>query len=113
MISTQKAMHDNTGQSELSKSRLEQQLKQAGKQVIESFSPAEDATRKQLKLSWIQSTVTQEIFASMNNEAQALIDSAIALAVAYPTSQNHLQIINNLVRVDAIRKVINTYGRAS
>lgn len=97
-------MHDFTGASALAKSRNET--------LSESpFSPAEDAARKQLKLVWLESTVTQEIIKDLGNEADTLIEQAIAVAVDYPQSQNHLRIVQCLVKANQIRNTINKYAK--
>ena len=106
MASAQKLMRNYTGATELSKSRHEVPPK-------DPASPAEEATLAQQKFDWVQSPVTQSVFKALHDEASDLINTSIALSVAYPTTQNHLQIIHNLVRVNQINNILNKYAKAS
>lgn len=74
-------------------------------------SPAEDATRMQLKSNWLESTVTQELIKALTEEVTNLETMARQMAVGYPSNQNHLAIIQYLVKADTIRKIIEKYAR--
>jgi hypothetical protein len=71
-----------------------------------------DAARIQAVHNWKQSTVTQEFVKSTQDEISDLINKAIALAVSYPTTNNHQQIVQNLVKADTLSKLldIHIYG---
>jgi hypothetical protein len=77
-----------------------------------SISPAEDASRFQARMSWLESTITQEIFKEVRDEITSLESKARDLACSYPVHQNHQQIINALVRAEELRKVVTKYASA-
>ena len=68
----------------------------------------ESEARAQAKFNWKSSTVTQEMVQSFQAEASDLMAKTIALAVNYPTTGNHQQIIQNLVRINELSKVVET-----
>lgn len=69
----------------------------------------ESEARTQVKHQWKQSTVTQELVLSVKKEINDLIVSSISLAVSYPQTSNHQQIVQNLIRVDSLQKLLDTY----
>ncbi len=69
--------------------------------------PEEDAGHQQLRVNWLQSTITQELMDKQGEECSKLLQEAIDLAV---THRNPERIIQNLIRVDTLRKVM-TYGQ--
>lgn len=80
------------------------------KPVEDPNKPLEAAARTQIKFDWLQSTVTQEMFSSISKEIEDCLAQAEALAVSYPTHQNHQQIIQTLVKANSLRKVIEVYA---
>jgi hypothetical protein len=76
----------------------------------EPFSPAEDATSKQIKINWLQSTTTNQMFSSIGREIEVLIEQAITDACSFHNHGNSQRIIDALIRADQLRKVINKYG---
>jgi hypothetical protein len=83
----------------------------SGKQLeLDSVvSPQKDPARLALIHNWLQSTVTQEMLADINENEQGLITLAIQQACSYPSHNNHQQIVQLLVRVDTLRKLKETY----
>lgn len=69
----------------------------------------ESEARTQVKHQWKQSTVTQELVFSIKKEINDLIVSSISLAVSYPQTSNHQQIVQNLIKVDTLQKLLDTY----
>lgn len=69
----------------------------------------ESEARVQIRMTWKQSTMTQEFVEETVKEIGDLIDKSVSLSVAYPTTNNHHQIIQNLVRVDALKRLLNKY----
>jgi hypothetical protein len=65
-----------------------------------------DAARGQVKQQWLQSTITQELFASLNEQYEQLVQDAITHACTFSQHQNPYQIINRLVRANELRKLI-------
>lgn len=105
MPSAQKLMHDFTGATERAEKRLN----------IPQVAPpvAEDAASQQARIMWMQSSITQDMVKSLKAEENDLINISIELSMNYPASQNHLRIIQNLVRVNQIRTIINKYATIS
>ena len=77
----------------------------------ENISPAEDATRIQLKINWLESEVTQKIFKEIDSQIQSLEEQARKLAVDYAQHNNHYRIIKLLIESDTLRKVLKEHGR--
>src|SRR5512139_3229795 len=77
------------------------------------LSPTEESTRKQLKINWLESTITQEIFKELVEEANSLEEAARQLALTYHTTKNHDAIIQNLIRASEIRKILTKYASSS
>ena len=65
----------------------------------------------QRRIEWLAHQDTQSLFKKLHAEAESLLDLAIMQAVAYPTHNNHQQIINTLVRVHTLREVVNSNAR--
>lgn len=81
-----------------------------GEQTQQIEKPQQvDAVRQQLKISWLQSTVTEEMVKSLSNDRDSLLKQAINLAETYQTNGNHQQIINCLIKASTIGKVIEQY----
>lgn len=74
--------------------------------VVDNHSPAEDAAHTQTKLNWLASTPTELMMKKLQNQITDLLALSVMQAVTYPTHQNHLQIIQNLVRVSELQKTI-------
>lgn len=60
--------------------------------------------------SWQQDPVTQELFKQLSKEVESLETRARELACHYHSNQNHLEIINLLVRSDEQRKILKKYA---
>lgn len=73
-------------------------------------SDSVDAARYQLRINWLQSTITREMVDAISGERDSLVRQAIQQACSYPQHTNHHQIIQLLVRADALQKVIETYA---
>ena len=79
----------------------------------ESKSPAADAARLQALTNWLESTITQELFKTANERINALVEQAITAASSYPTTKDSETVIQELVRADELRKLMNTYANRS
>jgi len=66
-----------------------------------------------LKTQWHEHGITQELLKYFSSEIVALEERARELACAYPTNQNHQEIIQLLVRSSELRKLNKVYGRSS
>lgn len=71
----------------------------------------EDAARFQARQSWLNSTITKEHLDNIQNEISRLLKQSVDLSVSYPSHQNHNQIIHNLIRVDTLKKLIESYDK--
>ena len=64
---------------------------------------------KQLKIEWLSSPVTEEKLKLLTKERDELLVKAISCAKTYSEHQNHLRIVDALIRVDELNKQLNTY----
>lgn len=83
-----------------------------GKAVAPEQQPEDKdlAIKTQVRLNWLQSTPTQEMFSSIGKEIEDCLAQAETLAVTYSTHQNHQQIIQILVKANTLRKVLESYA---
>lgn len=80
----------------------------ADEDVSQENKPKEiDAGRHQLISNWKQSTVTREFMDKVDETIIALFEESISLAKGYPKHQNATKIVENLIRIDALRNVKN------
>lgn len=63
----------------------------------------------QLKVNWLNSTVTQEVAKSLIKDENDLIDKAVGLACSTTTINAQL-LVQILVRVDTIRRLRNDFS---
>lgn len=78
-----------------------------------NISPAEDATRKQIQISWLQSTVTQEMFGSLQKECDELLKQAIILSLQFKNPvEDASQIVRLLIKINERKEIIRIYGRS-
>jgi hypothetical protein len=75
---------------------------------VQQESLAEDASRTQAKINWLESTVTQEIFKAIQQEAIDADEQAHALAEVTPS--NYLLIVKQLQKSTTLRSILKTYG---
>lgn len=68
-----------------------------------------DAGRSQLLHSWKSSTITRELVIKQQEEIDKLIEESVALSISYPQHKNPEKVIQNLIRVDTIRKMTQDY----
>lgn len=69
----------------------------------------ESEARIQVKHQWKESTVTQELVRSLKKEINDLIVTSISLAISYPQTSNHQQIIQNLIKVNTLQELLDIY----
>jgi len=102
-----KAYARSTGKTELYKSRQERPLSPDGVPLTQEIvdSGQETLAKGTIKAHWLASTITQEIMKELKQKEIELIEQSIQLAETFHSHQNHLQIINNLVRVSEVRRV--------
>lgn len=91
---------------------------QRAREKLEEEKPLEeekDAGRAQLEIQWLQSTITQEMFFALHESKKKLSEVNVALALQHgvQTVDNSKQIVHNLIRIDTINNIINTYGKLS
>ncbi len=65
-----------------------------------------DAARHNVKVQWLESTITQEFLKKLSDEITNLVGEAIALSCNYHQTQNHLQIINRLIRAAELKRLL-------
>ena len=82
-----------------------------GKPIPDNISPAEDASRAQRKMDWMQSTHTENLIKKYTEEINNLIAQAMVLATTYSSHQNHFEIINKLIRANELRKLIEDWKK--
>lgn len=83
-------------------------------EVKQSQQKQEDnVIKRTLKVQWQQEAVTVEMFQEISREITKLETRARELACGYAVNQNHLEIINLLVRASELRNIKNTYGSHS
>lgn len=95
----------------VTKNPLVQDTETGTEQTAGSIQKSE--ARIQAIHSWKQSTVTQEFVKQTKDEINDLLAKTIGLAVAYPQSSNHQQIIQNLIKVHTLEEVLSKhiYGK--
>ena len=71
------------------------------------------AVKTTLRVQWLQDTVTQQFFSDITKQVGELEQQARDLACSYAKNQNHLEIVNLLVRSSVLRKLKQTYGSTS
>jgi hypothetical protein len=71
----------------------------------------ENALLAQERVNWLQSAGTKVLFKGLSDQINELRKQATALAITYPTHQNHLQIIQLLQHADNLQQTIDRYGR--
>lgn len=71
----------------------------------------EQALNKQLFANWRSDAITRIKIIELETQISELLRDAVQLAVTYPTTNNHQQMVQKLIRVDALRKVVESYGR--
>jgi len=85
----------------------EQQVKQR-EQKTEN-----EVIKRTLVVQWMRDGVTQEMFRDINNEIESLETLARDKASGYHVNQNHMEIINLLVRAAELRKLKDKYASNS
>lgn len=80
------------------------------KEVIKDENQPDQPIDYIAKLSWLTHPGTKDYFEEIGKEIEQLMAMSIALAVNYPQTKNHEQIIANLIRIDCLKKQI-AYGR--
>ncbi len=106
MPNFQKIYSNAIGRVSLLEREQEQKAKEETKEQIEA------SARTQIRLDWLQSTITQELFSTIGKQVEDYLAQAELLAISYPSHQNHQQIIHALVKANTLRKVIESYGRS-
>ena len=64
---------------------------------------------KQLKVEWLASPVTEEQIKRITTEIEDHTTKAINLAKTFSEHQNHLRIVDALIRVDELNKQLEMY----
>lgn len=102
-----KAYARSTGKTELYESRQERPLSPDGVILTEKDinEGQETLAKGTIKQHWLASTVTQELMKELKAKETDLLEQSIQLAETFHQHQNHLQIVNNLLRVSEIRRV--------
>ena len=71
----------------------------------------EQAMHKQLILNWRNDAITRIKVAELEKQITELLEEATQLAVSYPQTNNHQQIVQKLVKADTLRKVVDSYAQ--
>ena len=79
--------------------------------VKTGVSPTEEATLKQQKFDWLQSSVTTVMFKQIGEQIEALRNQATELATTYHQHNNHQQIINLLIQANTLKKQLEAYAK--
>lgn len=69
-----------------------------------------ESYRKHELQQWKQSPISTELLTLLSNSIRENETRARELACVYHTNQNHLEIINLLVRAEELRKLLKSYG---
>lgn len=80
------------------------------KQQLEQRRQEEQAVKRTLKVQWLQEDVTQQMFKGIIAEANELDRRARELAFNFNLNNDHLEIINLLVRSQQLRNIKDKYG---
>lgn len=72
-----------------------------------------EVIKKTLIVQWNKDGVTQQLFKDLTKEIDSLETLAREKACGYHVTQNHLEIINLLVRATELRKIKETYASSS
>ncbi len=68
-----------------------------------------DAGREEALAQWRRATITQEKVKEMNDECSRLFNECLHLAKTYHQHEDHQQILNNLIRIDTLNTIIQSY----
>lgn len=80
-------------------------------QIKQKEQKTEDQVIKRtMQVQWLQDTTTKEMFRALQTEILNLESRASQLAVTYHEHNNHMEIINLLVRAAELKKIKLTYG---
>lgn len=78
--------------------------------------PAQDVARAQLKISWLQATITKEMFADIAREIQNLEDQSMATACSMhqvtPGVDKPLQMLLIQHSIAILRQLINKHAHS-
>ncbi len=99
MSNLAKIYSDVTGRTERAEARAEKV----------SQSPAEDAAKTQVRLNWLQSDVTQQLFKEVNDEILRLEQSADAIATSAEPSL--ILLVNLHARAKTLKELLKRYAR--
>lgn len=69
--------------------------------------PEEDAGHQQARINWLNSSITKEHINKIENQIVELFNDCVEKAVNHNTNQE--MIIKNLVKINTLRKVLETY----
>lgn len=107
MADVSRLLNEASGRAEQTRKRLESD--EATNK--ETFSPAEDAAKKQAKQNWLTSTITEEMFLSIGSQSKQLIDAALDAASNVTDEEGRMKIVHMLIKAKTLREVINTYTK--
>ena len=68
-----------------------------------------DLVKKQLKINWLHSSVTQEMISSIHDEIEENMTLALELANGYSVNKNADKIVQVLNHINSLKKVLATY----
>lgn len=70
-----------------------------------AIPPEQDATLAQLETNWKKHPHTAKLHKELSESISTLIDAAISQAANYHQHNNHLQIIEKLIRANELRNL--------
>lgn len=76
---------------------------------LKEIDPAADAARQQSLSNWKNATITREKVAEYQDEIVKLVKQSVELALSFPQHGNPHKIIQNLIKIDTLTKIVNSY----
>lgn len=105
MADISRLLNEASGKAAQVAKRLEEEKKQ------EHFSPAEDAGKKQAKLNWLGSTITEEMFLAIGTQSKQLVDNALEYAGQASDEEGRIKVIHLLIKAKALRDIISQFTK--
>lgn len=83
--------------------------KEVNVEKTNDINPADDAARQQMESNWKRSTVTLEKANKLTDDIAKLFDECLVIAHSYPQHQNPHKMVQNLVKIKALKEILETY----
>lgn len=71
----------------------------------------EDAVAVQVKVDWMQASMTKRMMRELIEQSDALVGDATAAALVNHQTPNEKLIVSKLIQADVLRKVVDKYAK--